>query len=285
MKKLHELCSIFPKLDEYDFNNLVDSIRSKGLIEPITLSKDGLVLDGQNRYLACLEAGIEPRFVEFDGDDLISFVLSKNMHRRHLSKGQQAAIISSMADWENAHEVGSNQHSRVVNINHPLSTIEGRSEESGASRSTQKKADAVSKADPDLVKKVARGEVSLEQAVKQVAPQLTVKPKPEYPLPTDGSLRQDGNPTESDLLLQMDAEIVRLQGIIESLSGDDKATEILRLNTVLKGVESRLGQEMNAKAEAIKSAKYYKKIIDNVCKLIKVDDYGQIASRVKELVQ
>lgn len=277
MKQLHELCSTFPKLDNEDFSNLVLSIKKEGLHEPITIFKDQ-VLDGQNRYLACLEAGITPTFIEFEGNDPVAFVLAKNMHRRHLSKGQQAAIVASLADWENTRKQGN----QMVNINH-LKTIQDRVDESGASRATQKKADAVAKSSPELVKQVARGEVSLESAVKQVAPQLTNKPKLDDPFPPDEPLRQDGNPTQSELLLQMDAEIINLQSVIESMRADDKATEILRLNTVLRGVEGRLAQEMNAKAEAIKSAKYYKKLIDNVCRLLKVDDYDQIGARIKEL--
>lgn len=283
MKQLHELCSIFPRLDLEEFNALVESIKNNGQHEPITLTADGLILDGQNRYMACIEAGIEPIFSYYLKDDLVSFVLSQNMHRRHLSKGQQAAIISSMADWENAHQIGANQHSRKVNINHPLSSIKNRTEESGASRATQKKADAVAKADPELVKKVARGEVSLESAVKKVAPQLTNKPKSDDPFPENERLGDD-NPSAEELLEELHADNIRLQGLIKSLEVSDQATEIIRLSTILKVVEGRLGQEMNAKAQMLKSVKYFKKIIDQVCKLIKVDDYDNINSRIKELI-
>lgn len=41
-------------------------IKTNGLSQPITLH-NGFILDGGNRYRACMEAGIEPRFVEFEG--------------------------------------------------------------------------------------------------------------------------------------------------------------------------------------------------------------------------
>jgi hypothetical protein len=47
--------------------------------------------------------------------------------------------------------------------------VEKRAAVAGVSRVTQMKADAVAKADPELSKKVAHGEITLPQAVKQVA--------------------------------------------------------------------------------------------------------------------
>jgi hypothetical protein len=83
---------------------------------------------------------------------------------------QQAAIIASMADWENAQSVGNpafkTQNSQCA-TNSTLQTISDRAHESGASKSTQRKADAVVKADPDLGRMVAAGEVSLNEATKQ----------------------------------------------------------------------------------------------------------------------
>lgn len=116
-----------------------------------------MVLDGGNRYRACIEAGITPTFEEYTGDNIVSFVLSKNLHRRHLSAGQQAAIISSMSDWEGAQGHGGDRKSSVINNtcskNEQLSTVSDRAKESGASTLTQRKADAVVKADPELGRK------------------------------------------------------------------------------------------------------------------------------------
>jgi hypothetical protein len=176
--ELHPLCTLFPRVENEDFDLLVADISENGLREPITLA-DGMVLDGGNRYRACLAAGIEPMFTEFSGESLVSFVLSKNLHRRHLSAGQQAAIIASMSDWEGSHVHGGNRRSSVINNTcsniKQLSTVENRAKESGASTFTQRKADAVVKADPALGRKVASGEVSLNAATKQVAPQLLPK--------------------------------------------------------------------------------------------------------------
>ena len=48
--------------------------------------------DRSNRWLACREIGVEPRFTSYKGDQPASYVISKNFHRRHLNKSQSAMI-------------------------------------------------------------------------------------------------------------------------------------------------------------------------------------------------
>ena len=63
----HHLCELFPGLSGDEFNALRDDIKANGLRQPIVLH-EGKILDGGNRYRACLEAGVEPVFREFDGN-------------------------------------------------------------------------------------------------------------------------------------------------------------------------------------------------------------------------
>jgi predicted HTH domain antitoxin len=93
----HPLCTLFPLVEGSDFEDLVEDIREHGLREPIwTLGDSGVVLDGRNRYRACVEAGVEPLFRAWHGaeDEAVLFVLSQNLHRRHLSTGQRAILAA-----------------------------------------------------------------------------------------------------------------------------------------------------------------------------------------------
>ena len=167
--ELHPLCTLFPRLIGSEFDTLREDIKANGLRAPIVLH-DGMILDGGNRYRACLEAGVEPTFSKFDGGNLVSFVLSVNLHRRHMTAGQQAAIVASAQDWGKAQVQGANRHTIKTGNVAGLETVADRAAESGASERTQRMADKVAKANPELAKQVAHGEKSLPQALREISP-------------------------------------------------------------------------------------------------------------------
>jgi len=263
--ELHPLCTLFPRLSGAEFDALRDDIKVNGLRQPIILH-EGMILDGGNRYRACIEAGVEPVFQDFEGGNLVSFVLSVNLHRRHMSPGQQAAIVSSAQDWAKAQTVGNPQLRNVAQ----LDTAKDRAALSGASHRTQQMADRVVKADPDLGKKVAKGEVSLPKAVRQIAPpKEEIAPEPE----------RDG-PDEAELAAMEAAEAADREILAKLLDSDDALAtahaEITRLNAVVAGLQQRVNGLLNEKAEAIKHAK---RESNRAAKLQKeLDQYKKVAA-------
>jgi N6-adenosine-specific RNA methylase IME4 len=93
-RRFHQVASIFPMMGEEEFAALKSDIQANGLLEPIWVDKDGLIIDGRNRYLACDELDIEPEYRRYTGTDgsLIAFVASLNLKRRHLNQLQKAII-------------------------------------------------------------------------------------------------------------------------------------------------------------------------------------------------
>lgn len=88
----HPVADIFPMMSKEEFNKLCADIESHGLIEPIWLH-EGRIIDGRNRYRACVQVEVEPRFREWDGKgSLTAFVISLNVHRRHMDKSQLACV-------------------------------------------------------------------------------------------------------------------------------------------------------------------------------------------------
>ena len=87
----HPVAEIFAMLDDAALDELAQDIKTHGQRVPIELV-DGQVIDGRNRYVACRIAGVDPRFVELESTptDLVSYVLSRNLHRRHLDRSQRA---------------------------------------------------------------------------------------------------------------------------------------------------------------------------------------------------
>jgi hypothetical protein len=91
---VHPVATMFPMMQGPELGLLVEDIEANGLREPIVLC-DGLVLDGRNRLRACELAQVPPRFVEWDGaGSPIAFVLSRNLHRRHLNESQRSIIAA-----------------------------------------------------------------------------------------------------------------------------------------------------------------------------------------------
>jgi len=88
----HPAASLFPMMGEVALRELAEDIKANGQIEPIW-TYEGQILDGRNRYLACGMAGVEPRMQEYNGTGSpVAFVLSINLHRRHLTPEQKAAV-------------------------------------------------------------------------------------------------------------------------------------------------------------------------------------------------
>ena len=97
-REFHPVAELFPLLRGDAFQHLVDEIRTNGLLDPILLDAEDRILDGRNRYLACCQAYIEPRFVVWDGEGSpAELVLSRNLHRRHLDESQRAMVAARVA--------------------------------------------------------------------------------------------------------------------------------------------------------------------------------------------
>ena len=88
----HEVANIFPMMSDDEFSALVEDIRANGQRQPIYIH-DNKIVDGRNRYRACQKLGIEPDTRVWDGvGSLVSFVVSLNLQRRHLTSSQKATV-------------------------------------------------------------------------------------------------------------------------------------------------------------------------------------------------
>jgi ParB-like chromosome segregation protein Spo0J len=116
--KLHPACDAWPQMSEDALAKLAEDIKANGLREPATITTDGLMLDGRNRALACERVGVKLNTVVFKGSDMVAFVISKNLHRRHLPKRDLAFIGAALARIRH----GSNQHEEKVDFSMEKST-------------------------------------------------------------------------------------------------------------------------------------------------------------------
>jgi phage N-6-adenine-methyltransferase len=93
----HDYANLFPMLQGEALDRLREDIREHGVREPVVFIGNA-ILDGRNRYMCARDLGIEYPRTEFGGDDPLSFVISHNLHRRHLTESQRASIAARVAN-------------------------------------------------------------------------------------------------------------------------------------------------------------------------------------------
>lgn len=103
MKKLefHPIANIFPLMEGAAFSEFKADAKQHGVREQIVIH-EGKILDGRNRYRAACDLKIEFSVRKFDtsidGDSPLAFVLSSNLHRRHLDVSQRALVAAGIAN-------------------------------------------------------------------------------------------------------------------------------------------------------------------------------------------
>ena len=93
--EFHEIANGYPYATADEFALLKESINTKGQQAPIILF-EGKVLDGRNRYKACIGLGIEPITEIFNGthDEAVNYSHELNSGRRNLDKSQKAMVAA-----------------------------------------------------------------------------------------------------------------------------------------------------------------------------------------------
>lgn len=287
--ELHPLCTLFPRLAGAEFEALREDIRANGQREPILLH-EGLILDGGNRYEACLQAGVAPVLKPFEGGDIVAYVLSANLYRRHLSPGQNAAIVASITNWAEAHKPGRPRQSGNVAA---LSSVAARAAKSGASERTQRMADKVAQADPALAMDVAHGKTTLPQAVAKVerkaaSSQAGARPSAPEPAALPGEhLPELAEAFESpaELMADLERENREQQAQIEALLVDDQHAQTLQLRRALQVMERRCNEHLSTIAACHRENAFLAKQLRRCGKAVGQDDPDKVAAAVEALAR
>jgi len=219
----HDIAAVFPLLPEEELKELAKDIKENGLRNAIALY-EGKILDGRNRYRALLTIpelanDLDPEcdglgsFYQYEGDDPLGFVVSMNVHRRHLTESQRAAIATELANLEHgqradrvdaqicASKLGEPNLGASIDVSNedaPLEAFTSVTQEQAAkllnvSRRSVQNAKVVKEADPELHAKVKSGEVSLNAALK------TIKLEPESEPPKSWTAPEVSAEEESEV--------------------------------------------------------------------------------------
>lgn len=97
--EIHPFCKLIPEMQPEDYVELREDIRAHGLNKPIILWQNRWIVDGRHRDRACTETGVTKRYVACTAateSDLLDYIISENVKRRHLTPSQRAAIAADL---------------------------------------------------------------------------------------------------------------------------------------------------------------------------------------------
>ncbi len=157
----HEVANIFPLMGDAELDALAVDITSNRLREPIWRHRDGRIVDGRNRWLACAKAGVECHSHEYPGDDasLVAFVLSQNLHRRHLTESQRSMVAGRIA----TRSVGNPSMQPIDQIGVSNAQAADMLKVSYANVSRARR--AIRAAEPEVIDAVDKGQLSVSAAL------------------------------------------------------------------------------------------------------------------------
>lgn len=154
----HEYANLFPMLPDAELQELANDIKAHGLQVPVT-TYQGKILDGRNRWRACEIAGVEPTTAEYTGDDPLAFVVSGNLHRRHLSESQRGMVAAKLSG------LPSHRPSEISGPIGPLKSTQEAADMLNIGSMTVKRARAVvTKGTPELNAAVESGDITVNAA-------------------------------------------------------------------------------------------------------------------------
>jgi N6-adenosine-specific RNA methylase IME4 len=152
--EFHPLAKVFPLIEGAEFDELVADVKANGLNEVIT-TYEGMILDGRNRYRACIAAGIEPVTSPYIGNDPVGYVISSNLRRRHLNESQRALVAARLATLKDGQRADLIEGLPIGRASELLSVGE---------RSVARAREVQDHGVPELVHAVEQGSVSVSAA-------------------------------------------------------------------------------------------------------------------------
>ncbi len=156
--EFHPLANIFPLIDGQAYQDLMADVMRHGVREPVWLY-EGQILDGRNRYRAAMAMGVACPTREYEGEDPTGFVVSLNLHRRHLSESQRATVAGKIANM-----VVGGKEANSANLQNSISQSDAAELLNVSVRSVAAAKRVIDDGAPELLTAVEQGRVSVSAA-------------------------------------------------------------------------------------------------------------------------
>jgi len=168
--KSHPHQELIPPMSLEDYQNLLEDIRRNGILQPIDITYNNVILDGHHRVKAARELGIKevevriPELLYVDEDE---YLISVAMNRRHLTEGQKAVlaneyrkILSKKLNVDKNSDQPHNEKGRFLPISETVSENGNEKEKNDARKEASEKF------------KVSEWKVRTVQEIQKKAPEV-----------------------------------------------------------------------------------------------------------------
>lgn len=183
----HPIANVWPLMQEEELKALSQDIKQNGQLNPIWLYQ-GKILDGRNRYTACVMVGVKPLTKDYTGEEPAAFAVSLNDKRRHMNKGQLGAVAVELLPFFEAEAKKRQKASGGDKVSEKAKAVPEKIPEPVKGSGDARKAAAVSvgvndryvsdakkvKTEaPEVFEKLKAGRITLQDAKREVAKKPT----------------------------------------------------------------------------------------------------------------
>lgn len=216
----------FDDMSGEKWTEFLESIRTSGVIEPIVITTDMIIVSGHQRVRACKQLGIETVLCEIktykDEDAVIKDLLETNIRQRGDVGGSAKKVGLRIKELERLYEIhqgnGSNQYEQKPNNSVIANSQEQLASQMGMSVDTLQNYKLLAEMIPELEELIDTGIVTKTTALAMIK-NLSKEDQKEFinSLPTDKKYTQR----------QMDEEIQKYKNRISELIQQGTKTEIV----------------------------------------------------------
>src|SRR5262249_16387948 len=98
---IHPAAQLIPMASQEEFETMCADVAQNGFLHAVHINSEGLLLDASTRVRVAWALELDPPIERIDPQDTLSYVLSENIVRRHLTVGQLAMIGEKIANCPN----------------------------------------------------------------------------------------------------------------------------------------------------------------------------------------
>jgi N6-adenosine-specific RNA methylase IME4/ParB-like chromosome segregation protein Spo0J len=214
--RAHPAAKLLPGLPKGEYQALREDIAKRGLLVPLEINAEGVVLDGHLRLRVATDLGLAEvpvRVIAPAPADEVEYVLLAAINRRHLSASQRAAMVVEFAGFEQELQTGDRRRWANLKGSSEVAALppRGRTRDRyaatvGVSPRLLQDAWTVYKSDQELFEQIKQQKLPVDRAARQVRQhRRDAELPPTPPLPkdlfeliyADPAWRMAGNPDSS----------------------------------------------------------------------------------------